>query len=161
MYTTKIEPRIGETDGLRHINNTVLPIWFERARNKIFKIFVPNFELTYKKWNLIMVHSEFNYLKQIYYGYDVEVRTYISKIGKTSFTIFQEAWQNGQLRANGKCVLVYFNFIKEESVVIPKDIREKLKEHYITEEELEKNNKNEIKENITKVEELDYFNLDK
>ena len=44
-----------------------------------------------------MVHSEFNYLKQIYYGYDVEVRTYISKIGKTSFTIFQEAWQNGQL----------------------------------------------------------------
>ena len=54
-----------------------------------------------------------------------------------------------------------FHFIKEESVVIPKDIREKLKEHYITEEELEKNNKNEIKENINKVEELDYFNLDK
>ena len=89
MYTTKIEPRIGETDGLRHINNTVLPIWFERARNKIFKIFVPNFELTYKKWNLIMVHSEFNYLKQIYYGYDVEVRNYISKILKKSFTIFK------------------------------------------------------------------------
>ena len=31
----------------------------------------------------------------------------------------------------------------------------------VTEEELEKNNKNEIKENINKVEELDYFNLDK
>lgn len=160
MFKKIIEPRIGETDGLRHINNTVLPIWFENARNPIFEIFVPNYELTYKKWNLIMVHAEFNYIKQIYFGYDVEIRTYISKIGNTSFTVLQEVWQNGLLRGNGTCVLVYFDFIKQESKTISNDIREKLKEHFITKEELEEKNKKEMKENKNNLDELDYIESD-
>lgn len=160
MYKTKIQPRIGDTDGLRHINNTALPIWFETARNPIFEIFVPNYELTYKKWNLIMVHTEFNYIKQIYFGYDVEIRTYVSKIGNSSFTVLHEAWQNGQLRANGIATMVYFNFVKQESVTIPEEIRDKLKEHYIEEEELKENNKKEMKENKNNVEELDYIESD-
>ncbi|OED30723.1 thioesterase family protein [Methanosphaera sp. WGK6] len=150
MYKTIITPRMGETDGLRHINNNNIPLWFETARNPIFKIFVPDLELTYKKWNLIMVHAEYNYLKQIYYGHDVEIRTYISKIGNSSFTVFQEAWQNGQLRDNGSTVIVYFDFIKQESKTIPNEIRKQLEQHFITREELEKNNKKEMNENKNK-----------
>lgn len=160
MYETTITPRIGDTDGLRHINNTVLPIWFETARNKIFEIFVPNYELTYKKWNLIMVHSEFNYLDQIFFGYDVNIRTYITKIGNTSFTVFQELWQNGTLRANGSCVLVYFDFIKQESQTLTKEIRNKLMEHFATMEDIKKKNKKEMKEYKEQIKEINYINSD-
>lgn len=160
MYKTMITPRIGETDGLRHINNTVLPLWFETARNPIFEIFVPNYELTYKKWNLIMVHAEYNYLDQIFFGYDVEIRTYITKIGNSSFTIYQEVWQNGTIRANGSTILVYFDFIKQESQTIPPEIREKLQELYMDLNDIEKQNKKEMKENKKQVEELNYIESD-
>ena len=160
MFKTTITPRIGDTDGLRHINNTVLPIWFETARNPIFEIFVPNYELTYKKWNLIMVRTEFNYFDQIYFGYDVEIRTYVTKIGNSSFTVHHEAWQNGTLRADGKAIMVYFDFIKQESITIPENIREELRKHLVSLDDLEKENKKEMKENEKKVDELDYINSD-
>lgn len=147
MFTTIITPRIGETDALRHITNTALPVWFESARNELFKIFNPENDLTYKKWNLLLVHMDFNYIRQIYFGYDVEIRTYIVKVGKTSFTVMHEAWQNGFLRSNGKAVIVYYDFVRQESKIIPEDIRSKLKEHFISMDDLEEKNKNEMKKN--------------
>lgn len=160
MFTTTITPRIGDTDGLRHINNNVVPIWFETARNPIFRIFVPNLELTYKKWNLILAHTETNYIKQIYFGYDVEIRTYVSRIGNSSFTIIQEVWQNGQLRCSGLATMVHFNFIKQKSERIPDDVRKELEKHLITEKELKIKNNKEMKENKKHIEEFDYIESD-
>lgn len=145
MFKTIITPRFGDTDGMRHITNTALPVWFEQGRTELFKIFNPKYELTYKKWNLILVNMDFNFLRQTYFGYDVEIRTYVTKIGKTSFTVTHEAWQNGLLRSNGTCTMIYFDFIKEESNIIPENIRKQLKEHYIDSEELNRNNKIEMK----------------
>jgi len=159
MFKTIITPRIGETDALRHITNTALPVWFENGRNELFTIFNPEHELTYKKWNLILVHMDFNYIRQTYYGYDVEIRTYVTKIGKTSFTVMQEAWQNGILRSNGKSVMVYYDYIKQESKVIEEEIRNKLKEHYISLEELEEKNKQEMKNN-KKTKEFEFIESD-
>lgn len=31
MYNIVITPRFGDIDGLRHVNNTVVAIWFEKA----------------------------------------------------------------------------------------------------------------------------------
>lgn len=151
-----ITPRMGDTDAMRHITNTALPVWFETARTELFKIFNPDYELTYKKWNLILVHMDFNFIKQTYFGYDVEIRTYITKIGRTSFTVLHEAWQNGQLRSNGKATMIYYDFIRQESNVIPNDIRSKLKEHYIGLEELEEKNNVEMKNN-KKNKKMDYI----
>jgi len=138
MYKKIITPRIGETDGLRYINNTAIADWFEVARNPIFKIFNPELELTYKKWNLLMVHSDFNYLEHLYFGFDVEIHTYITKIEKTSITVYHEAWQNGLLCANSNCILVYYDYIRQNSMEIPDDIKKHLQEHFITKKELKK-----------------------
>lgn len=155
MFRKIITPRIGETDALRHINNTALPNWFEVARNPIFRIFNPELELTYKKWNLIMLRSDFNYLKEIYFGFDVEIRTYITKIGKTSITVYHEAWQNGILRANGSCIMLYYDYIRQSSIEIADDMRKELEKHFITKDELESNNKKEMKENENQIKEND------
>lgn len=37
MYLYDITPRFGDIDGLRHVNNTVIPGWFEQARNQIYR----------------------------------------------------------------------------------------------------------------------------
>ena len=39
-----ITPGFYETDALGHINNTVIPMWLEKARTPIFKIFTPDLD---------------------------------------------------------------------------------------------------------------------
>ena len=129
MYKTVVTPRFGDIDGLRHVNNTVLAIWFEQARNPVFRMFTPDLDLNYENWKLIMVRTEFDFLSEMYYGKDVEIRTFIIKIGNSSFTMGHEAWQNGKLAVKGKAVVVHFYFIEKKSVPIPKSIRSQLMEH--------------------------------
>ena len=61
----------------------------------------------------------------------MEIRTYVSKIGNSSFTVYQEAWQNGVKKATGEVVLVYFDFNNQKSMRIPDDIRKDLSEHLL------------------------------
>ncbi|MDD5959254.1 MAG: acyl-CoA thioesterase [Methanobrevibacter wolinii] len=139
MFKIMITPLFGDTDALGHINNNVLGRWFELARNDIFKLFVPDLSTSYDDWNLIMLKTEYEFLSQIFYGHDVEIRTYVSRIGHSSFTTYHEAWQNGILCAKGKATMVHFDFNAQKSVNIPDDIRKKLEEHFYNEEEKESN----------------------
>lgn len=131
-------PRFGDVDGLRHVNNTALANWFELGRNDIFKFFTPDLDLSYEKWKLIMLRTEFDFVDQIFYCDDIEIRTYVLKIGNSSFTLGHEAWQDNTLKVKGKAIIVHYDFIEQESKRIPDDIRLKLEEHVIAEEDIGK-----------------------
>jgi len=134
MFIETVTPRFGDSDGLRHINNIALVEWFEVGRNPIFRMFTPDLDLSYEKWKLILVRTEFDYIGQMFYGRDVEIRNYITHIGNSSFTIGHEAWQDGELKAKGKAILVHFDFINQKSMPIPDPIKAQLEEHLIIEE---------------------------
>ncbi len=134
MFIETVTPRFGDSDGLRHINNIALVEWFEVGRNPIFRMFTPDLDLSYEKWKLILVRTEFDYIGQMFYGRDVEIRNYITHIGNSSFTIGHEAWQDGELKAKGRAILVHFDFINQKSMPIPDSIRAQLEEHLIIEE---------------------------
>ncbi len=129
MFTITIEAGFGDIDGLKHVNNTVLARWFEQARTPFFRFFTPDLDLSYEKWKLIMARTEFDFLGQLKFDLPIEIRSYIEKIGNSSFTILQQAWQNDELKVQGKAVTVHFNFLKQKSVPIPDGIREKLSHH--------------------------------
>jgi acyl-CoA thioester hydrolase len=93
MFTITVTPRFGDMDILGHINNTVPVVWFELARNPLIKIFDPELKLSKKTFPLIMAHTDYDYVSQLYFQHDVEIRSWISKIGNKSFTVYQEAWQ--------------------------------------------------------------------
>jgi len=130
MYTETITPRFSDTDALGHINNTMIPIWFEGARDPIFRLFTPELNLT--QWPLILAKIDVNFEAQIYYGEPIEVRTYISRIGGASFDVFQEIWQNEKRVANGTAVLVHFDYSTQSSSPIPNAVRNKLNQHLFT-----------------------------
>ena len=134
MFKITVTPRFGDIDGLRHVNNTVLAVWFEKGRNPIFRMFTPDLDLSYEKWKLILVRTEFDFLAQMYYGSDVEIRSYITHIGNSSFTIGHEAWQGGELKARGRAVLVHYDFIEQRKKPIPPEIRKQLEEHRVKED---------------------------
>ncbi len=139
MLKMIVTPRFGEVDGLKHVNNNVIGEWFELAREELYRYFIPDLDLSLEKWKLILVRNETDFLGQIRYGQNVEIRTYILKIGNSSFTIGNEVWQNNELMAKGKSVIVHYDFINEKSIRIPDEIREKLKVHFLDEMDIGKN----------------------
>lgn len=131
MFSTIVSPRFGDIDGLGHVNNTVLPVWFETGRNSVFRLFSPDLDLSPDVWHLILVRTEFDFLHQMYFRYDVEIRTYIAKIGNSSFTVGHEAWQEGELKVKGQAVLVYYDFKLQKAIPLPDSLRNILKAHML------------------------------
>jgi len=127
MFTLKFAPSFTDTDALGHINNTALPIWFERARNDLFKLFTP--DLDPKKWRLILASMKVDFLGELFYGEDIEIRTYLERIGNSSFVVVQEAWQNGKMGSRGEAVLVHYDFATKKSVPIEGELRKTLTAH--------------------------------
>lgn len=124
-----VTPRFGDVDSLGHINNTVPAVWFELARNPFLEIFDPSLELKRESFPLILVHTDYDFVNQIYFKYDVEIKTTVTRIGTKSFTVYHEAWQQGRLCVKGSAVLVYYNFNTEESVPIRENERKLLEKH--------------------------------
>jgi acyl-CoA thioester hydrolase len=127
MFSMNVVPRFYETDALGHINNTVLSSWFEAGREPVFRIFNPALNLG--EWNLILARVEIDYVAQTHYGRNVEVRTWIEKIGNSSFVVAQEAWQDGACTARGKAVQVFFNYATQKSEPLPAEFRRQLEQH--------------------------------
>lgn len=127
MFETIIEPRVSETDAVGHINNTTLPIWFEAARNSVFEIFSP--KDPFLNWKLVLVNFNVDFIKSIYFGESVTIKVWIKKIGNTSFELYEEAYQNGQICVKGKAVYVNFDFKENKPEPIPGDIKKLLSDH--------------------------------
>jgi acyl-CoA thioester hydrolase len=132
VFSTKISPRFGDVDGLGHINNVSLAEWFESARNPLFRIFTPSLSLSYQDWSLIMAHTDYDFVDQIFFHEEVEIRTFVERIGTKSFTVLHEAWQEGRLCTRGSAVVVHYNFIEGKSTPIPEDKKKLLAEHLRT-----------------------------
>lgn len=127
MYRTCIEPRVSETDGVGHINNTTVPIWFEAGRNQLFKLFTP--DDSFQNWKMIIINMNVDYTDQIYFGRDVEVRTWVKRLGNSSLELYEEIYQDDRLCAKGSAIYVNFNLQTQKSEPIPEKIRVELEKH--------------------------------
>ena len=131
MYSITVNPRFGDMDILGHVNNTVPSFWFELARNPIMAIFDPELTLSKKTFPLIMAHTDYDFTDQIYFKYEVIIKSWISRIGTKSFTIYQVAWQQDRLCVKGNAVIVHYDFNIDKSTPIPDDKRKTLEEHLL------------------------------
>lgn len=128
-WTITVRPRFGDIDGLRHVNNCVIPKWFELGQEPFFRLFHP--ELNLDAWTLIIAKLAVDYVSQLRLGSDVEIRTYIKRIGRSSTTVYQEAWQEDRLGAKADTVLVHYDYKTGKSVAIPDHIVAELERHLV------------------------------
>jgi len=125
----QFEVRFCETDALKHVSNTALVAWFETARMPIFRWFTP--ELDLDNWPLILANYNVDFLQQIFLGQPVEVKTGINKIGNSSFQVYQEVWQEQQLKAKGTTILVHFDYVTQKASSIPSHIKTQLEQIFV------------------------------
>ncbi len=127
MFTKIIEPRFSETDALGHINNNSYSVWFEEAREPIFKIFTPVFKI--EDLSLIMAHISCDFLKEVYFGKDVTIKTAVEKVGNSSLHITHALYQENRLCSIGKAVMIHFDHKTKKSISIDEKTRQALNEH--------------------------------
>lgn len=103
MLNSTLMPQPSEIAG-GHVVNTAPPKWFEQARIATYQPVElrtgPN-----AVFGLVR-NASYDYLRELWPGTEVEIRTGISSIGNTSAVFHQEAWQQGQLAVTGKTVVV-------------------------------------------------------
>jgi acyl-CoA thioester hydrolase len=133
MFSITINPRFSDTDALGHINNTVLPVWFEEGRTPIFRLFVP--DLDPKKWCLIIAGISVSFSAQLFYGKPITINTFLKHVGTSSMTIGHEAWQNNGLAAQGEASLIHYSYQENRPIPIPDSIKSHLLEHLIPQEQ--------------------------
>ena len=131
FISVSFKPRFKDTDALGHINNASITTWFEEGRRSIFRYFIP--DLDPKKWKLIIARVEVDYVAQAHYQEEVTIKTWVEKIGNSSFQLYQEAHQESTLVSKSKTYLVHFDYSSQRSVPIPDDIRENLSRHLYNE----------------------------
>jgi len=131
MFSITVNPRFGDMDILGHVNNIVPAYWFELARTPVMQFFDQELTLSRKTFPLIMAHTEYDFVGQMYFKYDIEIKSWISRIGTKSFTVYQEAWQQDRLCVKGSAVIVHYDFNTEKTTPIPEDKKKLLEEHFL------------------------------
>ncbi len=105
MLTASIRPRIDDLGPVGHIHNTVLPAWFQQARQELLDAFLdPEVaELP----SLLVKEYTVTFHRELVLAPDVEVSIQVKRIGNSSFTLHEQAFQSGQLSAESQVVYIY------------------------------------------------------
>lgn len=124
VYETRIKVRFCETDALGHINNTSYFFYLEEARIDFFEAMGASMDV--EKWEYIVASTKCDFVAQGYFNQVLKVKTFVTKVGHTSFTISHEIVDDKTeaLIARGEAVIVYFNFDAQKSAPIPETIKQ-------------------------------------
>lgn len=131
MSEIQITARFGETDALGHINNASYFSYLEEARIRFFEEI--GYNINTKKWNFILASTKCDFISQGYFNQKLTIMTNVSKIGTKSFQLEHEivCSQTGNIIARANAVIVYFDFDKQESAMIPDLLREGLRGYLV------------------------------
>lgn len=127
MFTEQLKVRFYETDALGHVNNTVIPAWFETGRLPIFELFGQ--DLNQPQISAVVANLNVDFVYPVYFGAPVTLHTYINRIGNSSFEIGNEVWQNDKLCAKGTVTMVTFNLREQRPAPLSDEIKARLREY--------------------------------
>lgn len=131
-HRMEIQVRFKDVDSMGHVNHADYLSYVELARLRFFDAALGT---TDSDWHsqrgLIMARSEVNFRLPLQLDDRVAVYTRCSKLGTRSFelewTIARCAADSGeQTAADGKTVIVCYDYVTRSAVAIPSDRREKL-----------------------------------
>ena len=122
-FTTDIQMRFRDIDGMGHVNNAVYLSYVELARTQ-FYMHQAN-KRTLDEIDFILAHVEIDFESQATWGDQIQVAVWPSKIGNSSFTLSYEVKekQSGRILARAKSVLVSYDYERRKSKPIPDEFR--------------------------------------
>ena len=126
LFTYRLEVRFRDCDPLGHVNNAVYLTYLEQAR----------FGLWRKLWGMdldaqpahmpgvILARAEVDYKIPARFGDALEIRIFLARVGRTSFTYTYEVVDDaGRIVAAATTVQVMYDYKTASSVPIPENVR--------------------------------------
>ena len=126
-YATPLTPQVADTNIARHIDSIAYPLWFDRARTRLYREMNPSLDFT--AHGLVIVKTEVTYLREVNVDDELEIRTWVSLIGTKSFEVSQELWRQNERCAEGKTILVSFDFSVHKSEPLTDAYRDVLEKY--------------------------------
>ena len=127
-HRTPIQIRFKDVDKMGHVNNANHATYFELARMKYFDDVVGT-KIDWTKQAVILARVEIDYKIPILLEDKITVLSKCSRLGAKSFDISHSIikTENGKEveLANGKSVVVCFDYEKNETTTIPEDWKKK------------------------------------
>ena len=120
--TTPIQVRFNDIDMARHAHNAVYLSWFEQGRMEFLRTFIEK-EHDWRTHGLILARNEVDYRAPVHLGDRVEVECWCSNVGTKSFDLSYALFilsEGGRaLGAQGRSVMVCFNYHENKSIAVP------------------------------------------
>jgi len=102
---TRDKLRYADTDRQGHVNNAVFSTFLETGRVEI--IFGQG--LADERAAFVIARLELDFLAEVTWPGDVEIGTAVREIGRSSFKLFQQVFQDGKPVAEAMTVIVQMN----------------------------------------------------
>lgn len=121
----EMETRWKDLDAMGHINNSVFLTYLESSRINLFK------QLKFKDVPFIMASIKLDYLKQIKHPSKLVIGNKISRLGNKSFDILSGIFVENDLEPAAIAVItcVCFDYKKQETISVPKEIKKLFTTH--------------------------------
>ncbi len=99
--------RFAELDVLRHVNNKAYMTWFETLRVAYGDLYTLDLYPKAGPAPRVVIRSgEVHYIEEMVMGEDYITTAGVTAFRNTSYTMHQELWSAGRLRATFDCVIV-------------------------------------------------------
>lgn len=124
-----LDVRFRDIDSFGHVNNAVIITYFETARVH----YLVELDLRPARANVldlafIAAHISCDFRRPIFYGQNVTVGSRIIEINRSSLRLEHRLEADGQLAAEGHCILVHYDYAQQRSVPISPQIRALIQE---------------------------------
>ena len=121
--TVSVPIQWGDQDMFGHVNNIHFLKWFESAR--VEYLLQCGARLSQSGVGPILAAIQCDYIQQIRFPDTIVVGATVQKLGNSSLVIHHELWsiEQERLAARGDSTIVMFDYVQQQSVRIPDEIR--------------------------------------
>ncbi|MEG1553577.1 MAG: thioesterase family protein [Rikenellaceae bacterium] len=131
MITTEIQIRFSDMDMLRHANNVALYHYYDLGIRDYFRSVMLFSEDQRRDQMIAKVKATANFFAPIHLNDNIEVNTFVIKIGNRSLTFYQEVVDKDTKMVKSSCESIFagYDLLKESSCEVDPHWKELIKEH--------------------------------
>ena len=132
QIVTPVQKRFSDVDSFLHVNNIWQQSYFDMGKTD-FYVKVLGIAGVFDRLRIITASTHTDYLGQVRLHDDIVVATDVSRIGTKSMTLHQRIMCGDKCLTESSSVMVAFDFEKQQTVEMPEEWKQQLKEYLITE----------------------------
>lgn len=119
-----IDVRFKDIDTFGHVNNAVVFTYFETARvHYMVDVGIRSLHANMNDLAFIAAHLSCDFRRPIFYGQTVKVGSRITKVNRSSLQLEHRLEADGELAAEGSCILVRYDYTNQRSLPISAEMR--------------------------------------